>query len=457
MQPVDTLIAGATLVTMDAQRRVITDGAIAIRGDRIVAVGKRAEIEPLCRAKTRVDGARFIATPGFINGHVHLTETLIKGFMPEHLPFDESLHRWVIPLYQGHTPAEQALAARLAVLSMLRTGTTAFMEAGTLIAFDAVAQALDDTGIRGRIGRWTMDRAFAPDDDQTALTNTALAAFEADLAAHPDDGRLISAWPLLVGHNTNTAACWQGATAIARERGLGISAHMGPDAGDPDWYLANTGKRPVEWLADLGVLGPHLSLVHMVHVDRAEVALLAQSGTNVVHCPPAALKGGYGTTALGLFPEMAAAGVNLLLGTDGADTHDMLRAATAMAGLFKDARRDTALFPAEAALEMLTVNAAAALGLGAVTGSLAPGMKADVVLHDTDRPEWRPLHDPVRQMIWSADGRGVHSVWVDGRRVVDSYRCTTIDEERLLAEAQIAADAVIARSGLPRLSHWPVS
>lgn len=454
---VDTLITGATLVTMDATRRVITDGAIAIAGDRIAAIGKRADIEPACQPAERIDGRAFVATPGFINGHVHLTETLIKGFMPEHLPFDESLHRWVIPLYQGHTPREQAVAARLAVLSMLRTGTTSFMEAGTLIAFDAVAEALTGTGIRGRIGRWTMDRAFSPDDDQASLTDKAIAAFETDLAAHPDDGRLITAWPLLVGHNTNTAPCWQAATAIARERGLGIAAHMGPDRGDPDWYIAHTGQRPIEWLADLGVLGHHLSLVHMVHIDPAEIPLLAQSGTNVVHCPPATLKGGYGATARGLFPEMAAAGVNLLLGTDGADTHDLMRSGSLMAGLFKDARQDTALFPAESALEMMTINAARALGLADITGSLEVGKKADIVLHDTDRPEWRPLHDPVRHLVWSADGRGVHSVWVDGRRVIDGYRCTTIDEERLLSEAQVAADAVIARSGLPRVSSWPVT
>ncbi|MCW1383743.1 amidohydrolase family protein [Novosphingobium sp. KCTC 2891] len=454
---VDTLIAGATLVTMDAQRRVITDGAIAMTGDRIVAVGKRSEIEPQCAARERIDGRRFVATPGFINGHVHLTETLLKGFIPEHLPFDEGLHRWVIPLYQGHTPSEQAIAARLAVLSMLRTGTTTFLEAGTLIAFDAVAEAISDTGMRGRIGRWTMDRAFAPDQDQSALTDAAIAALERDLSAHPDDGRLIAAWPLLVGHNTNTGELWRAASALARDKGVGIAAHMAPAQDDPDWYLASTGKRPVEWLADLGVLGPHLSLVHMVHVDDAEVALLAQSGTNVVHCPAAALKGGYGAGPRGLFPEMADAGVNLLLGTDGADTHDLMRAATTIAGLFKDARRDTALFPAEAALEMLTVNAARAMGLLDSIGSIEPGKKADIVLHDTDRPEWRPLHHPAAQLVWSADGRGVHSVWVDGRRVVDDYRCTTIEEDRLLAEAQVSAEAVVARSGLPRLSAWPVS
>ena len=418
---VDTLISGATIITMDDARRVITDGAVAIAGNRIVAVGKRAEVTAACDAAETIDGRRFVMTPGFVNGHVHLTELLLRGFMPESLPFDEATWRWVVPLYESHTPEEQAIGARLAVLGMLRTGTTSFIEAGTMIAFDAVCDAIADTGIRGRVGKWVLDRAFSPDDDQAAMTDAALRELEDELVRYPADaGQLIAAWPLLIGHNTNSDALWQGAKQLADAHGAGISAHMSPVQNDPDWYLANTGRRPVEHLAELGVLGPNVNLVHMVHVDDAEVALLAATGTNVTHCPGAALKGGYGTTSVGKFPEMAASGVNLVLGTDGSDHGDMMRTMTLMAGLFKDARRDTALFPASQAIEMATVNGAKALGLQAEIGSLAPGMKADLVLHDLDRPEWRPLLNSVNQLVWSADGRGVHSVWVDGRRVVEA-------------------------------------
>jgi 5-methylthioadenosine/S-adenosylhomocysteine deaminase len=455
---VDTLILGATLVTVDAERRVITDGAIAILGDRIVAVGKCAAIEPFYTAREVVDGRRFVATPGFVNGHIHLTEALLRGFMPEALPFDESLGRWVIPLYESHSPAEQATAARLAVLGMLRTGTTSFIEAGTMIAFEAVTDAIMNTGIRGRVGKWVMGRAFAPGDDQAALTDKALRDLEHELVRYPADrGQRIAAWPLLVGHNTNPDAVWQGAKQLADAHGVGISAHMSPVGNDAEWYLANTGRRPIEHLASLGVLGPNVSLVHMVHVDRAEVAVMAATGANVIHCPGAALKGGYGSGSVGLFPEMAAAGVNLALGTDGSDNGDMMRTTTLMAGLFKDARRDTSIFPATQVIEMATVNGARALGMPDQIGSLAVGMKADLVLHDTDRPEWAPVLNAVNQLVWSADGRGVHSVWVDGARVVDNYRCTTIDEERLYAEAQAAADAIIGRSGLPSVSAWPIS
>lgn len=455
---VDTLIAGATIVTMDAERRVITDGAVAILGDSIVAVGKRADIAATVEPAETIDGRRFVMTPGFVNSHVHVTETLIKGFLPENLDFAEGVWRWVVPLYESHSPAEQCLGARLAALSMLRTGTTTFLEAGTIIAMDPVFEALSDTGIRGRVGEWTLDRAFSPDQDQTAMTDKALRLLENEMIRYPGgDGQRLAAWPLLIGHSTNTDALWRGAKQLADQYGAGVSAHMSPAQSDPDWYIANTGKRPIRHLAEIGVLGSNVSLTHMVHVDADEVAILAETGTNVIHCPGAALKGGYGATAVGRFPEMAEAGVTLLLGTDGGDQADMMRSISLVAGLFKDARRDASLFPAHRALEMATVNGAKALGMSGQIGSLEVGKKADLVLHDTDRPEWRPLSNVISQLVWSADGRGVHSVWVDGRRVVDDYRSTTIDEEKLYAEAQAAADAITSRSGLPRISAWPVS
>lgn len=444
----DTLITGATIITMDAQRRVITDGAIAIAGDTILAVGQRAELAGIT-AREVIDARRFVLTPGLVNCHVHVTETLIRGFIPEALPFDEELGRWVIPLYKDHSPAEQAVAARLAVAAMLRSGTTTFLEAGTIIAFDEVMAAVAPTGVRARLGRWSEDRAFDPCVDEAVQTRAALAALEADLARYPEDGRRVAAWPNLIGHMTATDALWQGAAALATRTGTGISAHMSPVADDAAWYIANTGKRPVAHLADLGVLGPHLNLVHMVHLDAQEADLVAASGTRVTHCPGAAIRCGFGAGPHGRFPEMARAGVTLALGTDGADNHDMMRVMTLMAALFKDAREDRGLFPAGAVLEMATLNGAKVLGLDGVIGAIAPGMKADIVAHDVRRPEWQPLNSPVDQLVWSADGRGVHSVWVDGVRVVADFACTLIDEEALYDEAQGMADAILARCGLP--------
>jgi cytosine/adenosine deaminase-related metal-dependent hydrolase len=442
---------------MDDERRIINDGSIAIAADRIVAIGKRADLEQTVDAAEVIDGRRFVITPGFVNGHIHATETLIKGYIPENVDFDEGVWRWSVPLYEIQTPEEQCLAAQLAAVSMLRTGTTCFLEAGTVKALDSVFEGMDAIGIRGRIGQWVLDRAFSDSDDQTAMTDRALRLLEEELVRYPgNQGQRLAAWPMLIGHNTNTDALWQGAKQLADAHGAGISAHMSPVENDPDWYIANTGRRPIEHLAWLGALGPNVNLTHMVHIDAAELALLIENGVNVTHCPGPAMKGAFGLAGFGRFPEMDAAGVNVMLGTDGADHADMMRSITMVASVFKDARRDTSLFPPHRALTLATLNGAKALGLSDEIGSLSVGKKADFVLHDTDRPEWKPVLNSIAQLVWSADGRGVHSVWVDGKRVVDNYRCTTIDEDRLYADAQQAAEAITRRSGLPAVYEWPV-
>lgn len=459
--PVDTLIKGAWIVTMDTERRIYRDGALAIVGDRIHAVGPTAEVEAAVVAKEVIDGSRFVLTPGFVNCHVHITgEPITRGYMPDDLDWQTNVMDWLIPTYQAQTPEEERLSAQFAALEMLRTGTTCFVEAGTIIDLAAVHDGLSETGIRGRIGQWAQDRAFGPDEDQAAMTRTAITTLEREMARYPTAGDpLLAAWPALVGHVTATDDLWRAAATLAREHGAGVTAHMSPDPADPDFYLATTGRRPIQHLADLGVLGPHLSLTHAIFLDMDELGLLAESGTHVTHCPMTAMKGAYGASHSGLFPEMAAAGIPIQFGTDGnnnGNSADMMRAMYVTAGLFKDARRDVTLFSAYDVLECATINGAAGAQLGHAIGSLEPGKKADLVAHDRNRPEWVPLLNVVNQLVWSADGRGVHSVWVDGRRVVDGYRATLIDEERLMAEVEAVAPHVIARAGKTVQCAWPM-
>jgi len=458
---VDVLIRNCWIVTMDAERRIFRDGALAVIGDRIHAVGPSAEIEAAVIARETIDGSRFVLTPGFVNCHVHITgEPITRGYIPDDTDWRTNVFDWLIPTYQTQTPAEERLSAQFAALEMLRTGTTCFVEAGTILDLDAVHDGLAEIGIRGRIGQWVQDRAFAPDDDQAALTAKAIATIEAELDRYPTTGDpLIAAWPCLVGHMTATDDLWRAATVLAKERGTGITAHMSADPADPDYYLATTGARPIVHLDTIGALGPHLSLTHAIFLDDAEVALLAASGTSVTHCPMTAMKGAYGASSWGKFPELAAAGVNIQLGTDGnnnGNASDMMRAMFVTAGIHKDARRDSSLFSAYSVLECGTVNGAKGAQLDHLIGSLEPGKKADFVAHDRDRPEWVPLLNVVNQLVWSADGRGVHSVWVDGRRVVANYRSTMVDEERLFAQIEEAGPAIIARAGKTIPCDWPV-
>lgn len=457
----DLLIKGALLVTMDAQRRIIKDGAIGVTGERIAWIGKASETAAF-EAQEIIDARRFAATPGLVNGHVHITgEPITRGFIPDNTGFSENVWGWLVPLYNAQTPEDERVSATFAALDMLRNGVTSFIEAGTIRHLDDVADALESTGIRGRIGQWAEDRAFDPSENQMAKTDAAIKVLENALVRFsPRRNTRISAWPSLVGHMTGTDELWKAAAALAREHGAGVSAHMSPVDADPEWYIANTGRRPVAHLAELGVLGPDICLTHAIYLDLEEVSILAKTGANVTHCPMAALKGSYGVTQAGMFPEMQAQGVNIMLGSDGANngnTGDLMRAMYLLAGLFKDARRDPNAISAYQALEAATLNGARGIGLKDDCGALAVGMKADIVLHDLDRPEWRPVLNPVNQLVWSADGRGVHSVWVDGRRVVENGRCTTIDEEKLYADVERLAPALIARAGLTIKNDWPVS
>lgn len=458
LHEVDCLIVGATILTLNKAREIIRDGAVAIEGGRLVAVGKATEVQGTYRGREHIDANGFLLTPGFVDGHIHITgDPLTRGF-PRAVSeegFADSLEKYVIPLYRNHTPEDEHLSARLAALAMLKSGTTCFMEAGTVSHLDAVVAGLRETGIRGRVGNWIEGRAFDPATDQEALSRQEIDRLEQQIAAYPaDGGALIAATPVLVGHVTNSDAVWQAAKRLADAHGLTVSAHMSPHADDPDWYLANIGRRPIVHLAELGALGPNVCLTHVAHIDDAEFKALVESGTNVIHCPHGAVYHAFGVSKVGRFPEMLEAGVNVLFGTDGIAT-DIQRSAQMMAGVFKDARMDSTVLPATQLLEMATLNGARALGLDHEIGSLEVGKKADLVLHDTNRPEMRPLFDPVGQLMTDTDGRSVHSVWVDGQRVVANGRATLIDEAPLIEQAQRAGEEIIARCGLSIESVWP--
>lgn len=459
LQSVDTLIVNTILVTMDDTRRIIRDGALAITGDRITAIGKSADLRARYTATETIEGSRFVVTPGLVNCHIHITgEPLTRGYAPDDVAFDEHVFNWLVPVHHHFTPADERMSAQLAALEMLRSGTTSFIEAGSISALDEVVDGLDKIGIRGRIGLRVWDQATTAVHSVQA-TDVAIRRLSDELVRYPcDKGQRIAAWPTLIGHALCTDELFLTARRLSLDHGAGVTFHMSPAETDGEWYMNKFGCRPVEHLADIGVLGDNLVITHLVHVSDREVALLAESQTNVAHCPTTALKVGYGITQVGRFPEMAAQGINVTIGTDGnngSNYSDLMRATYLVAGLFKDARRDPTIFPAEQAFAMATLGGARAIGLEKEIGSLEAGKKADLVFHDTNRPEWRPLLNVANQLVWSADGRGVHSVFVDGVRVVDNYRSTKIDEEKFYAEVQVAGEAIVRRSGLPNRAKWP--
>ena len=457
---IDRLVDGWYVVTMNETRDIIHRGSVAVHQDRIVDVGKTAELEQRYKAAQRLGGERFVITPGLINAHIHITgEPITRGYVPDDTPFEENVFVWLCGLYSVAKPAEEKASGQLAAVEMLRSGTTSFLEAGTINYLDEVVEGLEQVGIRGRVGKWIWDLPPEPSVYRQS-TDEAIANLQRQLEMYraADDAR-ISAWSIIVGHTTCSDPLWKGAKALSDEHNVGLSFHMSPAKIDPETFIAEFGHRPMVHLAELGVLGNNCAITHCVHLDDQEISLLAEHGVSVAHCPTTALKVSYGITQVGKFPEMVQQGINVSIGIDGnnaSNYSDMMRATYLVAGLFKDARTDPQMFPAEMAFEMATLGGARTLLMEDQIGSLEPGKKADLVLHDSDRPEWRPLLNVMNQLVWSADGRGVHTVLVDGHVVVEDSHCTNIDEQQLWADVQSMGEAITARSGLPDKAKFPI-
>lgn len=449
------LVEHAVIVTMDPTRRIFLDGSVLIDGERIAQVGRASEVRPPRAPERVIDGRGHLMLPGFIDTHVHLFEHLSRGLIPDEVPVDRYVPDWYVPLYAAITPKEEAAAAQLACLEMLRTGTTTFCEAGTLFDVPAVAQAVDAVGLRAVLGRWTWDLASGP-GRLAQSTNEALRLAEAAIVDVKQRGSpRVSAWPLLIGFGTGSEALIRGAHALAERHGTGWG--MMQFASHPSRKTADT--LPLATLDGWGVLGPRTKLAHMVHVNADDIALLARRDVKISHCPSAALKHVKGLFAHGRFAEMLDAGVSVSLGGDsanGSNHFDMLRLMYLAALVPKDAQLDPGMMPPERVLEMATLHGACALGLEDEIGSLEPGKRADMVIFDLGLPEWRPLLDLVSTLVYSASAASVRTVIVDGRVLLDDRRVTTVDEREILTRVEQLAGPYLARAGLAVRPKWPM-
>jgi 5-methylthioadenosine/S-adenosylhomocysteine deaminase len=449
------LIEHAVVVSMDEERRIFLDGSVLLEGRDIVQVGRAADVRPPGTPDRVIDGRNRLVLPGFVNTHVHLSEHVNRGVMADEIPVDRYMADWIVPLYSTITPEEETYSALLACLEMIRTGTTTFCEAGTLFDVAAVADAVARIGMRAILGRWTWDRP-GYEGRMEMSTQEALRLNDEMVRAMRGraDGR-IAAWPLLVGFGTASEMLIRGAHALAQRHDTGWG--MMHFASHPSRKTDDTMR--LEVLDGMGVLGPRTKLTHMVYVGGDDIARLARRGVKVVHCPTAALKHTKGLVEHGRFPEMLRHGVSVSLGGDsgnGSNHFDMLRLMHVVALLYKDVRMDTRVMPPETVLEMATIHGAAALGMERTIGSIEPGKRADLVLYDLDVPEWRPLLDPVNNLVYAATGASVRTVLIDGRVVLDDGRITTIDETDVYRRIESLSRAQIERAHLRMNPRWPV-
>jgi 5-methylthioadenosine/S-adenosylhomocysteine deaminase len=452
---VTTALVHALVLTVDRERRILVDGAVAFDATgTITAVGPAGEVLAALPSDANVvDCKGRVITPGFVDVHAHLGEHIVRGLVPDDAGPGEWLRDWLLPCYAALTPEEEELSSELAIAEMLLTGTTAFAEAGTLLEWEPAADAVERTGIRGQLGRWTWDRPPAPERMRRTTSQAIDSTVELLHGVSERACPRLDAAVILLGMGTTSEELLRDAATLAEERDVPLAMMYASVATE------HGGERPsTRTLDDAGWLTPRTKLTHAVYVDDDDVRLFAERGVKVAHCPTAALRHVKGISRYGKVPEMLEAGMTVGLGGDssnGSNHFNMLRLAYLAATLYKDFRMDPTLVPPETALELATIHGARCLGLEHAIGSLEPGKRADLVVFDTGHPEWRPLLHPVQNLVLSASDRSIESVWVDGRRVVDHGRIETFDLPALLDRVDDAARKLVARVGLEAPWAWP--
>ncbi|MGH9702991.1 MAG: amidohydrolase family protein [Candidatus Acidiferrales bacterium] len=426
--PADVLISGGTVVTMDDARRIIEDGAVAVRGDTILAVGTRAELESRFHTSQKIDARGMIVMPGLINGHQHAAMTLFRG-LADDLPLNDWLEKYIFPAEAKNVTEDFVVwGTRLGVLEMLRGGTTTY--ADMYYFEDAVARVTKEAGMRAILAETIIDFP-APDNKTTAQ---AFSYTEDFLKLWKNDPLITAS----VGpHSIYTCSekTVQDSAALARRYHAPIQIHLSEAPFELDQSRAKHGATPVAYLERIGVLGPDVIGAHCICVDAGDIALLAERGVGCVHNPSSNMK-----TASGVSPvvDMIAAGMNEGLGTDGAASNndlDMFREMDLAAKLQKISRGDPRALPAQQVLEMATIRGAHALHMEKQIGSLEPGKKADLILVRTGAPHATPLYNVYSQLVYALKAADVDTVIIGGRTVMEHRRMMTLDETEILAKA----------------------
>jgi 5-methylthioadenosine/S-adenosylhomocysteine deaminase len=438
----DLLVVGGTVVTMDAQRRVIEDGAIAVRGDSILAVGTRADIQSRYDSAKQIDAQGALVLPGLINGHAHAAMSLFRG-LADDLALNEWLQKYIFPAEARNVNEDfVAWGTRLGMLEMLRGGITTY--ADMYYYEDVVARVTKEAGMRGVLGETIID--FPAPDNKTVAQ--AIAYTQSYIDHWKGDSLIV---PAVAPHSIYTCSedTLKASAALARRNRAPILIHIAEAPFELEESRSKHGVSPVGYLERIGFLGPDVTGAHCIWVDAADIATLAHFDVGCTHNPSSNMK-----TAAGVMPviEMLAAGEPVGLATDGAasnNNQDLFEEMDLAAKLQKLARRDASALPAETVVEMATIGGARALHLEKLIGSLEPGKKADLILVDTNAPHAAPMYNVYSQLVYALKASDVRTVVIAGKPVMEDRRMLTLDEPEILAKAQEYKQKIEASLSVP--------
>jgi 5-methylthioadenosine/S-adenosylhomocysteine deaminase len=428
--PCDLIVTGRWVVTMDAQRRIIENGAIAIRADRIVAAGTRVDIDRNWQPKQRIDRPNALLTPGLINTHTHSAMSLFRGIADD-VKLQDWLNNYIFPAEAKNvTPDFVRWGTRLASLEMLLSGTTTFTD--MYYYEDVVAEAAKEAGIRGVLGetiiKFPVADAKTPED--------GLKYAEKFLIRFKGDPLIVAAVAPHAPY-TNTDATLKAARALANKYNAPLITHLSETKQENDDMQAAHHMSPTEYLNSLGFFNGRTIAAHCVHVNDRDMTILKQHNVGVAHNPSSNMM-----LASGAAPvvDMLKRGIAVGLGTDGPagsnNDFDLMEEMDLAAKLQKLIRNDPEALSAKQAFEMATIGGARVLGMEKEIGSLEAGKRADLISIDLDAPNAVPMYDVYSQLVYSLKGSNVIDVIVNGREVVRDKRCLTLDQATIIAKAR---------------------
>lgn len=466
MQDIDCAITNGYVVTMDPQRRVLADGAVAISGRDIVAVGPTSEVLSQYSARRTLDAGGAVVHPGFVECHSHLTLHLARGGFGDTISYRDVEPDFFVPYLNALEDEDEHAAATLACLEMVGNGTTCFLEAGTALSPAAVAEAAEQVGMRGLVADpflWDVNdnadgyNALAI-DRAPADTKRSLDLLGRELRRNRDPDALVGGHIAIQGMGSASDELERAAKAAADAGRTVLNQHQSYYQVDAETDDRRHGCHALVHLEDIGVLGQNCVFAHMNIIRADEVAPVIDSGMSIAWCPAGSMIWGVGGTQRGRHAELLRRGVNVALGSDSsnwANRFDVgLQGYLAVISA-REKTLDKTTLVAEDALEMATINGAKAAGLDHRVGSIEPGKRADVVIRANDVPEAYPLTDPVSQVVFSARAKSVHTVLIDGRVVLEARRATRVDPAEVFAGVEASVKGVFDRMGYRFAPKWP--
>jgi 5-methylthioadenosine/S-adenosylhomocysteine deaminase len=424
----DILIKNGYVITMDGPP--IENGYVLVEDSKITYVGK--EEKP---AHKVIDATNCVVMPGLVNTHTHIGMTLFRGYADD-LPLKQWLEDHIWPAEAKLTDEDLYIGTMLGCLEMIRSGTTAF--ADMYIHVDSVARAVEESGMRAALSYGMID-----------LGNKSRA--DSELA---EGSRFVKKWngsaegritAMYGPHAPNT--CSREFLARVKEQAVRDNArihiHVLETEAELNQMKEQFGMCSVNMLDELGFLGPDVLAAHCIWLSGGDMDILADRNVNIAHCPISNMKLASGIAPV---PELLKRGANVALGTDGCasnNTLDMFEEMKTTALLHKVNSMDPTTLPADEVLKMATLNGAKALGVP--VGVIRPGMLADIIIVDMHKPHLLPVHNQISHLVYATRGSDVKTTIVNGNILMEDGVVKSIDQEKVMEEADIAAEMLIRR------------